>query len=108
MGSTAVFLENANINNAGLIKTGDFGTTAYLKSTAEERTVNLGSLETGNNGVGIYLENSMLRNEGNITLSGNNSIGIAASRESILTNTGIITVNGENNIGIFGNINSKI
>ena len=56
-GSLGVFLENSNLNNNGLIKTGDYGTSVYLKSVVSARDINLGELETGDKGVALYLEN---------------------------------------------------
>ncbi|MCP1223185.1 hypothetical protein [Sebaldella sp. S0638] len=56
-GSLGVFLEDSNLNNNGLIKTGDYGTSVYLKSVLSARDIKLGSLETGDKGVALYLEN---------------------------------------------------
>ena len=82
-GSLGVFLENGNINNNGTIKTGDYGTAAYLKSTAAGRTVNLGNLETQDNGVGLYLENQNIIDTLTSITTGENSIAVYAKNGDI-------------------------
>ena len=82
-GSLGVFLENGNINNNGTIKTGDYGTAAYLKSTANARTVNLGNLETQDNGVGLYLENQNIIDTLTSITTGENSIAVYAKNGDI-------------------------
>ena len=100
--------ENTSFKNYGDIEIGESGIGIYTKNGKTE-FLNKGNITSvKNDATGIYLENSQLRNEGNIILSGNGSVGIAAIGGSILTNTGTITINGENSIGIYGNISSKI
>jgi hypothetical protein len=85
-GSLGLFIENGNINNNGTVKTGNYGTAVYLKSTASARTVNLGKLETGENGVGIYLENQNIVDTLTSITTGKNSIAVYSKNGDIDTN----------------------
>ena len=59
-GSLGIYVENSNLDNSagGLIKVGDNGTAVYLNKVDTFRTIKLGKLETGKNGIGLYTENS--------------------------------------------------
>ena len=96
------------MKNTGNIEIGSHSVGLYSTNTLNE-ALNTGNLESVFEGaIGIYLEQGKIRNEGNITLSGNESIGIAAARNSEVTNAGIITMNGDNSTGIYAHANSKV
>ena len=107
--AVGVYGENVqNMQNSGNISIGSDAVGFYSINNINE------SLNTGNitsvseKAVGIYIEQGAVRNEGNITLSGDGSIGIAGTRNTEITNAGIITMNGNDSMGIYANANSKV
>ncbi|MCP1225820.1 hypothetical protein [Sebaldella sp. S0638] len=87
-------------NTGGIVFLGEGGTGIYV-TDAKSSFANHSDLEAaGDNTTGIYITKSAtVTNTGNMTLSGDNSIGIDISEGGILgSNTGIINVN--NGIGI--------
>jgi hypothetical protein len=97
-----------SMKNTGNIETGTEAVGFYIKNSKTE-ALNTGDITSGSSkSTGIYLDGSALKNTGNITLSGDNSVGIAAERNSSVKNEGIITMNGNNSIGIYANANSKV
>ncbi len=107
--SVGIYGENVeDFKNTGNIETGYRGVGLYIKNNAGE-ALNSGDIKSSKEGaMGIYAEKSTVKNTGNITMSGNDSIGIAAAQKVTAVNSGIITMNGDNSIGIYANIGSKI
>lgn len=96
---------NENKNSIGVYLTGD-------NKDWEHSYTGTGDIEVGNNGYGIYAKNYDATHNGNISVNGNGSVGIASVIEdkegqahdhthTITINNG--TINVENNaIGVFG------
>ncbi|MCP1222966.1 autotransporter domain-containing protein [Sebaldella sp. S0638] len=97
-----------NMENSGNIEAGTEAVGMYVTNNINE-ALNKGNIfSSSEKAIGIYSSTGSLRNEGNITMSGSGSIGIAAERASTVTNAGTITMNGNDNIGIYANVNSKV
>ncbi|WP_435307854.1 autotransporter domain-containing protein [Sebaldella termitidis] len=107
--SVGVYGENLEtMKNSGNIEIGAHSVGFYSTNNLDEG-LNTGNIDSVSEGaIGIYLEQGKIRNEGNITLSGNDSIGIAGARNSEVTNSGTITMNGNDSIGIYAHANSKV
>ncbi|MCP1224737.1 autotransporter domain-containing protein [Sebaldella sp. S0638] len=107
--SVGLYGENVqNMKNSGNITVGSNGVGFYSVSNINE-SLNTGNITSASEkAVGIYIEQGAVRNEGNITLSGDGSIGIAGTRNTEITNAGTITMNGNNSMGIYANANSKV
>ena len=104
-GSLGVYLENANLDNTSNtgIKVGDYGTGAYLSSVGNGRTVNLGNITTGNNGLGLYLENQNYVGSLTKITTGTNGVGVFTKNGNI--DTSILSSNkfdlGSGSVGYF-------
>jgi hypothetical protein len=105
-GSLGVFLENSNLSNNGIIKTGDYGTAVYLKSVNSARNIQFGNLETGDKGIGIYLDNQSIVTTGDTLSSlktGRNSVAVYGNNSDIdvdIFDSGKITL-GSGSTGYF-------
>ena len=94
--------------NSGNIETGSNAVGLYVKDNIGV-ALNTGNISSVKDGViGIYAENGSIKNTGNITLSGKDSIGIAAARKVTAVNSGVITMNGDDSVGIYADISSKV
>ncbi|MCP1225894.1 autotransporter domain-containing protein [Sebaldella sp. S0638] len=102
-GNDADLIENlsgAEIKDRGTSNTGIYSIRAALGNTAVK---NSGLIELGNDGVGIYAENSIITNTGNIIVGdkvNKNSLGIYA-KDSTLNESGSVTV-GNSGIAYYG------
>jgi hypothetical protein len=107
--AVGVYGENVkNMKNSGNIEVGSDGVGFYSINNINE-SLNTGDITSSSEkAVGIYIEQGAVRNEGNITLSGDQSIGIAGTRNTEVTNAGTITMNGNDSMGIYANANSKV
>ncbi|MCP1223913.1 autotransporter domain-containing protein [Sebaldella sp. S0638] len=124
--NVGIYNNGGSIENNGDIKTGNSvlvyqkdGQTDYNNSRysigvySENNThfLNTGNIETGENGVGIYVKKYKgtipAKNTGNITSAGNGAIGIFAE-SSVVSNSGIITMNGNNAVGMYANVNAVV
>ena len=102
-GSLGVFIEDSNINNAGTIETGDYGTAVYLKGNSAARNIALGGFKTGNNGVGIYLENQNIIDSISSITTGTNGIAVYSKNGDVdlnVLNSGLFTL-GAGSTGYF-------
>jgi hypothetical protein len=107
--AVGVYGENIkNMKNSGNIEVGSDGVGFHSINNINE-SLNTGNITSSSEkAVGIYIEQGAVRNEGNITLSGDGSIGIAGTRNTKVTNAGTITMNGNDSMGIYANANSKV
>jgi hypothetical protein len=107
--AVGIYGENVkNMKNSGNIEVGSDGVGFHSINNINE-SLNTGDITSSSEkAVGIYIEQGAVRNEGNITLSGDQSIGIAGTRNTKVTNAGTITMNGNDSMGIYANANSKV
>ena len=97
-----------DMKNTGNIEVGESGVGFYTRGSVNE-SLNTGDITSlSDSAIGIFVDNGSIKNEGNITLSGDKSIGIAGERSSQITNAGTINMNGNDSIGIYANLNSKV
>ncbi len=126
-----LFIENSNNNSAinngqikisGLIATG-MKSSSENNSISNNKLINNGSIEIISNNIennpngvqhatGIYLGTNdgtaSAINNGNITLIGENNIGMTAENGGTIYNNGDIALIGENNVGMTANKDSSI
>ena len=107
--AVGIYGENVqNMKNSGNISIGSNAVGFYSINNINE-SLNTGNITSASEkAVGIYIEQGGVRNEGNITLSGEGSIGIAGTRNTKITNAGTITMNGDHSMGIYANVNSRV
>ena len=107
--AVGIYGENVqNMKNSGNITVGSNAVGFYSVNNVNE-SLNTGNITSASEkAIGIYIELGAVRNEGSITLSGDRSIGIAGTRNTVITNAGTITMNGNNSMGIYANANSKV
>ena len=124
--NVGIYNNSGSIENNGNIKTGDsalkynadcqtdYNGSSYSIGIYSENNIsfiNTGKIETGENGVGIYVKRYKgaipAENTGNIISGGNGAIGIFAENSTVLNN-GVITMNGNNASGMYANINAVI
>ncbi|MDR2879635.1 MAG: autotransporter domain-containing protein [Fusobacteriales bacterium] len=106
-----IYGDRTGITNTGDIEVGYYGVGIYSKDNKESglQTVNSGKITSSSEGaIGILIENGVLKNTGDIELSGNNSIGIYANKSAEINNTGTIIMNGNDSTAIYMNILSKL
>ena len=100
--------DSIDFKNTGKIEMGADAFGLYVENNSN-KALNSGNITSNANGaVGIYTVKGTLENSGDITLSGDKSIGIAATLGSKISNSGNITVNGSNSMGIYASLNSAI
>ena len=108
--STGMYAKYGILNNdtTGKITMGDSSTAIYGKD--DSIVTNKGAVTIGSNSTGLYSEDTdqAITNDGTITSSGNNSIGvsykpkaISAAGTDMLKNTGTITMTGDKNVGLY-------
>ncbi|NWO18093.1 autotransporter-associated N-terminal domain-containing protein [Leptotrichia sp. oral taxon 223] len=108
--STGMYAKYGILNNdtTGKITMGDSSTAIYGKD--DSIVTNKGVVTIGSNSTGLYSEDTdqAITNDGTITSSGNNSIGvsykpkaISAAGTDMLKNTGTITMTGDKNVGLY-------
>ena len=124
--NVGIYNNGGSVENNGDIKTGNSvlvynndGQINYNKSSysigiySENNTsfINTGQIETGENGVGIYVKkykgSTPAENKGNITSGGNGAIGMFAENSTVL-NSGVITMDGNNATGMYANVNAAV
>jgi hypothetical protein len=107
----AIYGDKTGITNTGDIELGYYGVGIYSKDNKESGlpVVNSGKIVSNSEGaIGIFVENGVLQNTGDIEFSGNNSIGIYANKNAEINNSGTITMNGKDSTAIYMNILSKL
>ena len=106
--SVGIYGDDTVINNTGKIRLGSNGVGIYAQNTTTP-AVNTGIIESSKNGaIGVFADNGTVKNLGTITLSGDNSIGMAGRTNSTVINDGQIIINGSNGIGMYVTNNSHV
>jgi hypothetical protein len=74
------------------------------------KVINNGEINlSGNESIGIAINNGViLENTGKVQVSGNDSIGIMATKDSVVYNSGIINASGNNTMAVLLRDNSKL
>ncbi|MCP1222978.1 autotransporter domain-containing protein [Sebaldella sp. S0638] len=102
--STGIYAEDgAGVLNdvSGIINVGDSSQGIYAKNSGS--IVNRGDINTGESSIGIYFNNaSAAENYGKIMSSSDNAVGVYMDNQTAgFRNDGTITLSGQNNIGIY-------
>jgi hypothetical protein len=100
-------------NNFGIItlQDTDKGTGIYVKNARAYNDANA-EISVGSNGVGIYAESDLaaekaeIRNNGNVIMTGIQSIGLYGKGASLIENNGTLSSNIAGNIGIYNKENT--
>lgn len=96
---TGIYLNGANASfdgTGGSIETAT-GTAVYLKDTVAGKVTSVGNINiTGNNGVGVFAENSVV--DFDVTTTGNNAIGVYGKGTTSISKN--VTI-GDDSIGVY-------
>lgn len=96
---TGIYLNGANASfdgTGGSIETA-IGTAVYLKDTVAGKVTSVGNINiTGNNGVGVFAENSVV--DFDVTTTGNNAIGVYGKGTTSISKN--VTI-GDDSIGVY-------
>ena len=126
--STAMYIDNATAENAGLIKVGANSLGMYGVNNAE--LYNNTNIEAGNKAVGMYGKNTKIENnnsivttddeaiavygvsanvenKGNINLNNNMTVGLYGDNSNV-ANSNVINVTSEKSIGMYGENSSNV
>ncbi|WP_101474303.1 autotransporter outer membrane beta-barrel domain-containing protein [Fusobacterium sp.] len=98
------------INNGYIVLNGSgVGMSNHLSTQTYVSIVNNKEIKLFENSIGINGTNKTnIRNEGNISITGDNNVGIKADQNSVVLNFGTITIDGKQNKGIYATGKSEV
>ena len=107
--AVGIYGDGSQINNTGTINIKENGIGIYTRDNTIP-VVNQGNINgTGKGATGLFVDNGVIENALGITItiSGDDSIGMAANKNGTIINNGNIIMSGNNVTGMFANISSK-
>ena len=107
--AVGIYGDGSQINNTGNINIKENGIGLYTRDNTVP-VINRGNITgTGKGATGLFVDNGVLENAlgATITISGDDSIGMAANKNGTIINNGTIIMSGNNTTGMFANISSK-